>query len=245
MAIINKEVKEEMFTTAEKVRYQVQMDIPEFGEKGQIKLKQSKILVIGAGGLGCPILEYISAAGVGMLGLIDGSNVQLNDLQRQVLYTTEDVGLLKAEVATKRLKALNNNILYNCYPFNISESRTKEIVPFYDVIVVATNEHDSIREMIEECAKYKKILIAGFADRFLGKMAIMNFNENDRFDHFDIDKFSNVEKKQGVMGITCGVIGSLMASEALKAAANIGNVFSGKMVSFNILTMQNEIVSIL
>lgn len=234
-----------MFNTTETERYKVQMDIPEIGESGQIKLKQAKILVIGAGGLGCPILEYVSAAGIGMLGLIDGSTIQMKDLQRQVLYTTEDVGSMKAEVATKRLKALNNNILYNCYPFHISESRTKEIVPFYDIILVATNEHNSIQSMIEECAKYKKTLIAGSADRFSGKLVIMDFKKHENFSNFNLDTFWGVDHKQGVMGVTCGIIGSLMAVEALKSAANIGDSLSGNIISYDLLSMKNDIQSIL
>jgi sulfur-carrier protein adenylyltransferase/sulfurtransferase len=228
-----------MFTSEERERYQSHMAIPEFGEESQRKLKQSKILVIGAGGLGCPVLEYLSAAGIGMLGLIDGSSIRLSDLHRQILYSISDIGQLKAETATRKLRAINNNILYNCYPYPIDEAKAKEIIPLYDVIVVATNNSECQQLVAAACIRSQKKMITGSAKGFLGQVASFDFKQTEQFEQLAVDTFGSEDKELGVMGFTVGIVGSILASEAIKAATGIGQPLYGKRLQFDALT--NEI----
>ncbi len=228
-----------MFTSEERERYQSHMAIPEFGEESQRRLKQSKILVIGAGGLGCPVLEYLSAAGIGMLGLIDGSIIRLSDLHRQILYSISDIGQLKAEIATRKLRAINNNILYNCYPFHINESKAKEIIPLYDVIVVATNNSECQQLVAAACITYQKKMITGSAKGFLGQVASFDFKQTEQFEQLSVNSFGSDNKNFGVMGFTAGIVGSILASETIKAATGIGQPLYGRRLQFDALT--NEI----
>src|ERR1017187_7891394 len=124
-----------MLSPQEKSRYSKQIILPEIGIEGQDKLRSAKVLVIGAGGLGCPILQYLTAAGVGTIGIADGDTISISNLQRQVLYTEQEIGQSKADVAIKKLKALNPHVHFRIYPVFIDAANALEILKEYDLIV--------------------------------------------------------------------------------------------------------------
>jgi len=220
-----------MFTSEERARYEPQFELPGFGIEGQMKLKQSKVLVIGAGGLGCPVLQYLSAAGIGMLGLADGGNVAINNLQRQVLYGIDDIGKNKAEVATLKLKLINNNILYNCYPYHIRDEMAKSILRIYDVILDCTQVYEVSKSIREICCEYGKPWIHATIDTFQGEVQVITDHASAHPD--EIPTGNSV--KNSSFGFYSGILGSIMAGEAVKLIAGFGNSLAGKKMKINFL----------
>ncbi len=221
-----------MFTSEERERYEPQFELPGFGIEGQMKLKQSKVLVIGAGGLGCPALQYLSAVGIGMLGLADGASVAMNNLQRQVLYGTDDIGKNKAEVATLKLKLINNNILYNCYPYPIQGEMAHSILRIYDVILDCTNVCDVSKSLNEICREYKKPLIQATVDNFTGEIEVLSTYENNKGRNF------NKAQKNSSFGFYSGILGSIMAGEAVKLIAGFGASLADKKMKIDFLNIE-------
>lgn len=217
-----------MFTSEERERYEPHFELPGFGIEGQMKLKQAKVLVIGAGGLGCPALQYLSAAGIGMLGLADGASVKLSDLQRQVLYGIEDLGKNKAEVATLRLKKLNNNILYNCYPYDLEGDMVCSMVRIYDIILDCTNQYEVMVLISKLCGQYEKPLISATLDHFQGKVVVTT-SPHQRL----IQPDRMADRKTGSLGFYYGILGSIMAGEAVKLISGFGNSSDAKILKID------------
>ena len=160
----------EDFSKEELARYARHFVLPEFGIEGQKKLKKSSVLVVGAGGLGCPLLLYLAAAGVGRIGIIDADKVDDSNLQRQVLYTTQDVGEYKAEAAKKRLLALNPHIQIEAYPFALTSDNALKIIDLYDVVADGTDNFPT-RYLVNDAAVLRgKVNVYASIFRFEGQV---------------------------------------------------------------------------
>lgn len=208
------------FTKEELIRYNRQMILPEIGIKGQEKLSSAKVLVIGAGGLGCPALLYLSAAGIGTIGVIDFDVVELHNLHRQILYSTDDVGKPKALIAAEKLKKQNphSNILI----FNelLSETNAEKIISQFDIVVDGSDNFLTRYLVNDTCVKLNIPLVYGSILKFEGQVAVFNCkgskNLRDVFpEPPNAEDVPNCDEN-GVLGTLPGIIATMMAQETLK-----------------------------
>jgi len=234
-------------------RYQRQMILKEFGEAAQQKLLQAKVIVIGAGGLGCPALQYMAAAGVGTIGIADHDTVALNNLQRQVLYTVNDVGESKAEKAASRLQELNPDIEIIPYNVRLIPQNTLSFVKAFDIIIDGTDNF-STRYMINDaCVLLNKPLVYGAVSQYEGQVAVFNYRQNEgdtAVNYRDLfpqppkdDEVLNCEEA-GVLGILPGIIGTMMANETIKIITGIGEPLINQLLTYNALNNQVYQVSL-
>jgi adenylyltransferase/sulfurtransferase len=228
-------------------RYQRQIILPEFGEEGQQKLLKAKVLVIGAGGLGCAVLQYLTAAGVGTIGIVDDDVVTLNNLHRQVLYSVNDIGLSKAERAAHILHQLNPEIKIVSYNERLTVQNALIHFEEFDIIIDGTDNF-STRYMINDaCVLMNKPLVYGAIFQFEGQVSVFNFkrNENDEAVNYR-DLFPNPPKEDevlscaeaGVLGVLPGVIGTMMANETIKVITGIGEPLADQLFTYNALNNQ-------
>lgn len=228
-----------MLTNIEKNRYDRHLKLSEVGLEGQERLKAAKVLVIGAGGLGCPILQYLSAAGVGTIGVIDDDVIDESNLQRQVLYATEDIGKHKVTTAIQNLKAQNPFVSFNEYKERLTNQNALEIFKDYDIIVDGTDNFSS-RYLINDASIItNKPLVYGSIYKFEGQLSVFNYENGPSYRCL----FPNPPKENqlpncseiGVLGVLPGVIGTLQATEVLKIILQRGKVLSGELKIMNLL----------
>lgn len=226
-------------------RYQRQIQLKEFGKEGQLKLLQAKVLVIGAGGLGCPVLQYLAAAGVGTLGIVDNDLVELSNLQRQPLYSVNEIGLSKAITAKEKLQHLNPEINIMAYPERLTVDNALGIIENYDIVIDGTDNFASRYLINDACIILNKPLVFGAISKFEGQVAIFNCRQNNRAVNYR-DLFPRPPKdgevlncaETGVLGVLPGIIGSMMANETIKLIAEIGTALINRMLTYNALTNQ-------
>jgi sulfur-carrier protein adenylyltransferase/sulfurtransferase len=225
-------------------RYQRQIQLKEIGLTGQEKIAAAKGLVIGAGGLGCPALQYLAAAGVGTIGIVDFDVVEMSNLQRQILYTVDDIGQSKAITAAKRLEALNPEIKIETYHLQITNKNALEILENYDIIIDGSDNFATRYLINDACVILDKPLIYGAVLRFEGQIGV--FNLEDAVTHIKTnyrDLFPNPPDAAseiscndvGVLGVIPGIIGTMQATEALKIITGVGNPLANKIISYNAL----------
>lgn len=223
---------------AEKSRYQRQIMLNEIGELGQEKLKAAKVLVVGAGGLGAPVLQYLCAAGVGTVGVVDNDRISESNLQRQVLYDTESVSMLKVEVAEKRLKNLNPFCSFKLYAERFNVENATSIVSNYDVVVDCTDNFTARYLLDEICGKYQTPLVYGSIEEFSGQVTVFHYEKGISYRTLYPEQPSaEIMNGQplGVLGAIPGVIGSLQATEVIKIITGVGDVLSGRLLLFDVL----------
>ncbi|MDJ1491929.1 HesA/MoeB/ThiF family protein [Cytophagaceae bacterium DM2B3-1] len=218
-------------------RYQKHLLLPEIGIEGQEKLLQARVLVVGAGGLGCPVLQYIAAAGVGTIGIIDADVVSLSNLQRQILYTTDSVGRRKVEVAKEVLLATNPTITINTYPEKFTEDNAQTLLLHYDIVVDCTDNLKARYVINDACVQANKPFVYGSIHRFEGQVAVFNYENGPTyrclFDEGDAEPPNCADI--GVLGVLPGVIGMYQALEVIKLITGIGELLSGKLLMINTL----------
>ena len=228
-------------------RYNRQILLQNFGEEGQQKLQDAKVLVIGAGGLGCPILQYLAAAGIGTIGIVDGDKIELSNLQRQVLFTTTDIGKPKATVAAERIRAMNPTILVNEYYQFLNTENALELFKKYNIIVDGTDNFATRYMINDACVLLNKPLVFGAIYLFEGQIAVFNTADANGIKINYRHLFPVPPNKEeapdcataGVLGTLPGIIGMMQATETIKLIANIGNPLINKMVSYNALTNES------
>lgn len=229
-----------------KARYQRQMLLKDFGDAGQEKLYKAKVLVIGAGGLGCPVLQYLAAAGVGTLGIVDHDVVELSNLHRQILYTVADVGRLKADCAAERLGQLNPDINIISYPLQLSNQNAALILSKYDVIIDGSDNFQTRYMVNDACVLLNLPLIYGALSESEGQVAIFNVSGADGVQVNYRDVFPNPPQpgevlncsEAGVLGVLPGIIGTMQASEAIKLISGVGEPLINQMLIYNSYTNQ-------
>lgn len=233
-------------------RYARHYSLKGFGPEGQQKLSDSKVLVIGAGGLGCPALQYLAAAGVGIIGISDTDTVSITNLQRQVLYGTADVGKKKAEVAAQRLAQLNNEIAIVTHECAISNYNALDIISDYDLVLDCTDNFASRYAINDACVLLQKPLIFGAIYLYEGQVAVFNVAGPDgnktNYRHLfpdppDPSEVANCNEV-GVLGVLPGIIGTLQATEAIKYITGIGEILANRVLTMNLLNYDTIILEI-
>lgn len=231
-------------------RYGRQMILKGFGEANQQKLLQAKVLVVGAGGLGCPALQYLAAAGIGTIGIVDNDAVSLSNLHRQVLYTTDDIGLPKAEVAASRLRRVNPQIKIVSYTIRLNVSNALDTIREYDLVIDGTDNFASRYLVNDACGILNKPLVYGAVSQYEGQVAVFNVSDKNghKVNYRDLfpaspknGEVANCEQA-GVLGVLPGIIGTMQAAEAIKLITGIGKPLLNKLLTYNVLT--NEIYDV-
>ncbi|WOI53263.1 HesA/MoeB/ThiF family protein [Parvularcula sp. LCG005] len=211
----------------ERRRYRRHLLLREIGGQGQKALAAAKVLVVGAGGLGCPILSYLAAAGVGRIGICDGDVVELSNLQRQTLYTTSDVGQLKAEMARKRLLAINPLIDIRTHTVFMKEDNAVSLIHPYDIIVEGLDRYESRYTVNEACRRERKTLVSAAIGRFDGQVAVFRPGQPDEPCYACLVSEAPDDEAaceaEGVLGAVPGVVGSLAAIEVIKLICDMHN----------------------
>ncbi|WP_432222382.1 HesA/MoeB/ThiF family protein [Flavobacterium sp. TMP13] len=202
------------------LRYSRQMNLPEIGDLGQEKLKNAKALVIGAGGLGCPILQYIATAGVGIIGIIDFDTIEIHNLHRQILYTEDQVGLSKVTTAKAVLEKLNPLITITAIEKKLMIENATQIIADYDIVVDGSDNFATRYLVNDTCVLLGKTLIYGSILGFEGQLAVFNHNGSKNLRHVFPEPPNPKEvpscNLNGVLGTLPGMIGMMMAHETLK-----------------------------
>lgn len=218
------------------------MILPEIGEDGQYKLSKSKVLVIGAGGLGAAILPYLAAAGVGEIGIVDDDVIEISNLHRQVIYKSSAVGKSKVEEAKLMISELNPLVKVNAFAEKLSGKNAISLFEKYDIVVDAT-DNISIKYLINDaCLVANKPMVYGSIFRFQGQVSVFNFQNGPTYRCLYPDENNNALNCEdaGVIGISVGIIGQLQANEVLKMILGIGEVLSGKILVYNILNNEQQ-----
>ncbi|XCF05331.1 HesA/MoeB/ThiF family protein [Tamlana crocina] len=229
-------------------RYNRHIILPEIGQTGQDKINNAKVLVIGAGGLGCPILQYLAAAGVGTLGIIDFDVVETSNLQRQVLFGSASLGQNKAIAAKQRLEDLNTEISIIAFAEQLTYQNAIELFEKYDIIVDGSDNFETRYLVNDACIITNRPLVFGAIYKFEGQVSVFNYNNGPSYRCL----FPNAPAKGsvpncseiGVLGVLPGIIGTMQANEALKIILEIGDTLSGKLLCYNALTAQSSVLKI-
>lgn len=225
-------------TETEKSRYARHLSIPDFGEDSQKKLKGASVLVVGAGGLGSPIIMYLAAAGIGELGIIDADAVSLSNLQRQVLYKEADIDQPKASTAATFCEALNPHVSVRVFDFNLDKSNALQIIQKYQIVVDATDNFETRYLMNRICQKLKIPMIHGSIYHFDGQVSVFNLENGPCYEClYPQTKTEGAEKDNGVFGVLPGVIGTIQATEVIKLITGKGSVLAGKILLYDALSM--------
>lgn len=222
-------------------RYHRQMILPNFGLRAQQLLQASKVLVIGAGGLGCPALQYLVGAGVGYIGIVDGDQVSLSNLHRQTLFTTDDIGHNKAEVAAKKLSLLNADINIEAIPIHLTNQLALDIMNQFDIIVDGTDNFATRYMINDACVLLEKTLVYGAVSQYEGQVAVFNHslptgehsaNYRDIFPHPPKEGTVLNCVDAGVLGVLPGIIGAMQAAEVIKLITGIGEPLVNQLLTY-------------
>lgn len=232
-------MKKEILTTRERRRYSRQIMLPEIGMKGQEKLKRANVLVVGAGGLGCPVLQYLSAAGIGKISIVDFEMVDETNLSRQALYGSSDLGKLKSIIAKSRLEELNPFTEYTIINRKIDDSNALKFLSEYDVVVDATDNIETRYVLNDACVFLNKPMVHGSVFKYEGMISVFNYRGGASYRDFNPDSlkkhFRNpAPANVGFFGVLPGIVGSWMANEVIKIITETGVVLSGKILVINI-----------
>jgi adenylyltransferase/sulfurtransferase len=229
-------------------RYSRHIILDEIGPAGQVQLTRSKVLVVGAGGLGCPVLQYLTAAGIGTIGIIDFDVVEESNLQRQILFGTSSLGMNKAIAAKNRLEDLNPTINIKAYPEKLTPKNALEHFENFDIIVDGTDNFNT-RYLINDAAIISnKPVVYGAIYKFEGQVSVFNYRGGPSYRCL----FSTPPKEGsvancsevGVLGVLPGIIGTMQANEVLKIALKFDGILSGKLLCFNAKTSETVTLKI-
>lgn len=227
-----------MLTSDETSRYSRQLILPEIGVAGQMKMKNSSVLIVGCGGLGCPAAQYLAAGGVGRIGLVDGDVVERSNLHRQILHREERVGMKKTESIVDSLKTLNSNVSFSEIRERLSRENALDIVKDFDLVIDATDNAMARYLLSDVCVLSRKPLVSGAALRFEGQLTVYNYDETTPcfrciFPNPPPPETVTSCTDGGVLGVVPGIIGSLLALEAIKIMVGIRPSFAGQMLLFD------------
>jgi len=221
-------------------RYSRQIVLKNVGIAGQKAIINSKVLIVGAGGLGCPIADYLSRAGVGTIGIADHDKVCLSNIHRQPLYSSKDVGKFKVNVLKEKIKSINPLIKIKIFKKKITDKNLNSIIENFDIIIDGSDNFKTKFLLNEYSIKYKKILIVGAISKFDGHVFTFNFkNQNIPclkcfYQSEPSDEILNCEA-EGIMGPVAGIIGNIQANEVLKKILSIGSNLDGSILIINLL----------
>ena len=241
------------FSKAELERYSRHLIIPEFNIEGQRKLKGAKVLVVGTGGLGAPLLQYLTAAGVGTIGILDFDRVDDSNLQRQVLFTTDDVGRPKVEAARERLSKLNPHITFKTYDTRLDSGNALDIIKDYDVVADGTDNFPTRYLVNDACVLLGKVNVYASIFRFEGQASVFNYqyadgtrgpNYRDLFPTPPPPGLVPSCAEGGVLGVLPGILGSLQANEVIKVITGVGDTLAGRLFLFDAASFETRILKV-
>ena len=222
-------------------RFSRQIILKDIGILGQKKILFSKVLIVGAGGLGSPVVEFLSRAGIGSLGIVDDDKVSLSNLHRQSLYGTPDIGKFKVKIAKDKIKKINPNIKVTIYKIRLKNNNFKKIINDYDYIVDGSDNFTTKFLLNDFCLKFKKVLVMGAISKFDGHIFTFNFKNKKVpclrcfFQESEIsDDLLNCES-EGILGTVAGIVGTIQANEVLKKILNIGTGLDGLIFILDLL----------
>ena len=224
-------------------RFSRQIILKNIGALGQKRIIQSKVLIIGMGGLGCPVAEFLTRAGVGSLGIVDFDVVDLSNIHRQGLYDTDDLKKSKVVAARKKLKKINSDTKINCYKIRLNKNNYKNIIKKYDYIVDGSDNFKTKFLINDFCKLSKKFLVSGAISKFDGHIFTFDFKNKKTpcirsfFQEREIsDDILNCEY-DGILGTVAGIIGTIQANEVLKKILNIGKNLDGYILIIDLLNL--------
>ncbi|WP_442579701.1 molybdopterin-synthase adenylyltransferase MoeB [Mesorhizobium sp. ASY16-5R] len=241
------------FTPDELERYARHIVLPEVGGPGQQRLKRARVLVIGAGGLGAPVLQYLAAAGVGTLGVVDDDTVSLSNLQRQVIHDTGSVGEAKNASAARSIARINPNVAVEVHDFRITTDNARELVRRYDVVADGSDNFDTRYAVADACAAEEKPLVHAAVGRFDGSLTVLkpfesggdgqrNPSYRDLFPEPPPAGMVPSCAEAGVLGALTGVMGTLQAVEVIKLITGIGEPLVGRLLLYDGLAAQFDTI---
>jgi len=232
-------------------RFSRQIVLKDIGILGQKKILSSKILIIGAGGLGSSVAELLSRAGIGSLGIVDDDKVSLSNLHRQSLYNTSDIGKFKVKIAKDKIKKINPNTKVTIYKIRLNNNNFKKIINDYDYIVDGSDNFTTKFLLNDFCLKFKKVLVTGAISKFDGHIFTFNFKNKKIpclrcfFQESKItDDLLNCES-EGILGTVAGIVGTIQANEILKKILDIGQGLDGYILILDMLNLNFRKVKII
>ncbi|MDX8532677.1 molybdopterin-synthase adenylyltransferase MoeB [Mesorhizobium sp. VK25A] len=240
-------------TDEELERYARHIVLPEIGGPGQQKLKRARVLVIGAGGLGAPVLEYLAAAGVGTLGIVDDDTVSLSNLQRQVIHGSDTIGMAKTDSAREAILRINPNVTVEPHRLRLTEENAPALVARYDVVVDGSDNFETRYAAADACASERKPLVTAAVGRFDGSVTVLkpfetgadgkrNPSYRDLFPEAPPEGLVPSCAVAGIVGALTGVIGTLEAMEAIKLITGIGEPLIGRLLLYDGLTARFDTI---
>ena len=239
---ISNDLKSDFLSLDEEERYKKHLTLKEIGFKGQLKLKNSSVVCIGAGGLGSSVLLYLAAAGIGSIGIVDNDQVEKSNLQRQIIHETNTVGNLKIDSAQERIKRLNPNIEVLTFNERINSKNIIEIIKDFDIICDCSDNFGTRYLINDACLILNKTLVFGSVQGFEGQISIFNLNKKspnlrDLLPESPVKNSIPTCEGFGVIGVSTGLIGVLQVNEIIKIILKKGNTLDGKIMIFDLLNM--------
>jgi len=225
----------------EKLRYHRHLLLEEIGEAGQTRLRDTRFLVVGAGGLGCPVIQYLTAAGAGALGIMDNDEIEISNLQRQVFYGFNDIGKLKSIVASTRMKRLNSFVEMEMINRRLNRDNAREIISGYDVILDCTDNLESRYVINDACILENKPMVHAAVHKYQGQVSVFNYRNGPSYRCLHPENQNKVKTPGPALGIYSvipGIIGLMQVNEALKIATGAGDPLNGKLLIYNALDSQ-------
>ena len=228
-------------------KYHRQTLLPEIGEEGQEKLRQAKVLIVGVGGLGCPIALYLTSAGVGHIGLIDNDVVSIHNLHRQVLYDEADIGQPKATCALHHLRPKNSDIELIAYPMRLTQENAEALISEYDIVVDGCDNHATRYLISDICERLGKPYVYAAIGAFQGQVGIFCYEQEAptyRTLFPDEKTMCSLEAEKGVVGTTPAIVGSIASNEVLKLIVGFGEDLKGKILIIDLLKLDMQKITL-
>ncbi len=240
-------------TPDELQRYARHIVLPEIGGPGQQKLKRARVLVVGAGGLGAPVLQYLAAAGIGTLGIVDDDTVSLSNLQRQVIHSTDAVGMNKTDSAAAAVAAINPHVAVEAHAVRLTAENAAQLIGAYHVVVDGCDNFATRYLVADQCAELEKPLVTAAVGRFDASLTVLmpyaqtaagkaNPSYRDLFPAPPPDGLVPSCAEAGIVGALTGIVGSLQAMEVIKLVAGIGEPLIGRLLLYDALAARFETI---
>lgn len=223
-------------------RYFSQLIVPVIGPQGQNKISAAKVLVIGAGGLGCPVLSYLAAMGIGHIGIAENDFVEMKNLHRQILYCEADIGKLKVEVAFKKLQDQNSEIKITTHPQKLTGKNARQIIEGYDIVVDCCDNVETRYIVDRHTKELGKPFVYGAVRQMEGQLSVFNYNDGPCYRHlFPDEKMAAAEldcAAAGIIGYVTGLVGCLQVNEVLKIILGDAHVLTGEVLTIDLRNLQ-------
>ncbi len=225
----------------EKLRYHRHLILDGIGETGQTRIRNARILVVGAGGLGCPVIQYLTATGVGKLGILDDDQVETSNLQRQVFYGFDDIGKLKSIVASSRMRKMNSLVEMVMINRRLNAQNALEIIKNYDLILDCTDNLEARYVINDACILLDKPMVHGGVHKYEGQVSVFNYRNGPSYRclHPETIPASQIPRPVlGIYSVLPGIIGLMQVNEALKIITGAGETLSGKLMIYKALSTE-------